>query len=488
MIPLAVGDLLETLDRLLQGRNFTRLARERLGNNERLREKPLHPPGAMHDELVFLRQLVHPEDRNNVLEFAVSLERRLHPASARVVPCSDVLRIEHAAARSQRIDGRVDAFLADRTLQVDERVELAERRRRRRVRRIVRRDVDRLDRGDRPLGGRRDPLLKRAHLRGERRLVADRRGHPAQQRGDLAPRLREAEDIVDEQQHVGAGRVAEVLRHGQRREGHAEPRARRLVHLAEDHARLLENRPAVGHLRLLHLQPEIVPLAGPLPDAGKHRIPPVLAGDPRNQLGQDHRLAEPGAAEQPRFAAPDKRRQQVDHLDAGLEHFGFRRKLRDLGRVAMDRPALRRFHRAPAVHRVAEKVEDAAERGLADRHGNRGARVNAFGSAHQTIGAPKGHAAHPAAPEVLLHFPRQLEADSLVRAGDLHRVVDRRQSVLGVFHVERGADHLGNAADIGSLGCAGSCRHGGLWVFALARADFPRGETRWVTCSALRRR
>ena len=62
-----------------------------------------------------------------------------------------------------------------------------------------------------------------------------------------------------------------------------------------------------------------LPFAGPLADAGEHRIAAVLAGDAGDQFGEDDRLAEAGPAEQARLAAADQRRQQVDDLDAGLE-------------------------------------------------------------------------------------------------------------------------------------------------------------------------
>jgi hypothetical protein len=50
---------------------------------------------------------------------------------------------------------------------------------------------------------------------GQGRLVAHRRRHAAEQRGDLGAGLGEAEDVVDEEQHVCTFLVAEVLRHRQ---------------------------------------------------------------------------------------------------------------------------------------------------------------------------------------------------------------------------------------------------------------------------------
>ena len=159
----------------------------------------------------------------------------------RVVALADVLRIENAAGRGQRIDRRVNALFRDRALEVQERVELAEGRGRGRVGRVVGRHVNGLHRRDGPLLRRGDPLLQRAHFRGQGRLITHGRGHAAQQGRHLAAGLREAEDVVDEQQRVGPGRVAEVFGHGQGRQRHPKPSPRRLVHLAEHHARLLDH-------------------------------------------------------------------------------------------------------------------------------------------------------------------------------------------------------------------------------------------------------
>jgi peptide chain release factor 1 len=65
------------------------------------------------------------------------------------------------------------------------------------------------------------PLLQLPHLGRERRLVADRARHPAEQRRHLGARLDEAEDVVDEEEDVLA-LVAEVLRHRQAREADAQ--------------------------------------------------------------------------------------------------------------------------------------------------------------------------------------------------------------------------------------------------------------------------
>ena len=184
-------------------------------------------------ELVLFGKLVHAEDRDDVLEGLVALQDLLHLARDVVVLLADDERREHARGRIERIDGRIDALLGDRARQHRRGVEMGEGGGGRRVGQVVGRHVDRLHRGDRALGGRGDALLQRAHVGGERRLVAHGRGNAAEQRRHLRARLREAEDVVDEEQHVLA-LVAEVLGDGEAGEADAGARARRLVHLAVD--------------------------------------------------------------------------------------------------------------------------------------------------------------------------------------------------------------------------------------------------------------
>ncbi len=131
--------------------------------------------------------------------------------------------------RVERVDRRVDAELGDRAVEHGRRVEVGEGGRRRRVGEVVGGHVDGLDRGDRAGLGRGDAFLHLAHVGGQRRLVAHGGGDPAEKRRHLGARLGEAEDVVDEEQHVGAGLVAELLgqrQAGQRDAQRARPAAR----------------------------------------------------------------------------------------------------------------------------------------------------------------------------------------------------------------------------------------------------------------------
>ena len=124
-----------------------------------------------------------------------------------------------------------------------------------------------------------------------------------------------------------------------RRQRHAKTRARRLVHLAEDHDGLIDDVLAgLADLGFLHFQPEVGPFAGAFADAGEDRIAAVLLGDAGDQFLDDDGLAQTRPAEQSGLAAAKERREQVDHLDAGFEHLGLGGEIDKFRRLAMDRP------------------------------------------------------------------------------------------------------------------------------------------------------
>ena len=316
-------------------------------------------------------------------------------------------------------------------------VEVGEHRRRSRVGEVVGRHVDRLDRGDRALAGRRDSLLEVAHLRLQGRLVADRGGHPPEQRRDLGAGLDEPEDVVDEEQHVLAALLAEVLRHGQPGERHPEARARRLVHLAEDQHRLVDDA------GLLHLEPEVVALARALADAAEGREALVLLGDRADQLLDQNGLADAGAAEQADLAALGVGSQQVNHLDPRLQDLLGRSQILDLGRAAVNRPALPVWKLRALVDRLAEQVEDAAEGLLADRDRDRATGVDHLVAAAQSVRCVHGDRADAVVAEVLLHLADQVElgATLLRRDLDLERSEDLG-NVVGEDDVDDDARHL----------------------------------------------
>ena len=108
--------------------------------------------------------------------------------------------------------------------------------------------------------------------------------------------------------------VAEILGDRQRGQRHPPACARRLVHLPIDEHRARE------HARALHVGQQLVAFAGALADTREDRDALVFLDHGVDQLHHEHGLADAGAAEHRSLAALGQRREQVDHLDAGLEY------------------------------------------------------------------------------------------------------------------------------------------------------------------------
>ena len=118
------------------------------------------------------------------------------------------------------------------------------------------------------------------------------------------------------------------------RQGDAKASARWLIHLTEHQSGLAE------HAGLVHLDDQVVALTGTLTDAGEHRDATVVLGNAGDHLLDEHGLADTGATEQADLSTLDVGGEQVDDLDAGLEHDGLGLELVKGRRRAVDAPAL----------------------------------------------------------------------------------------------------------------------------------------------------
>src|SRR5437870_1268051 len=142
IVGLALEDLLETPHGLGPGHVLAFAAREALSDAERLREEALNLARPRHRLLVVLRQLLHAQDRDDVLQVLVALQDLLHALRRVVVVLADDRRLDEAAGRSERVDGRVDPDLDKRPLETQCRAKVGEHGLDRRVGVVVGRHVN----------------------------------------------------------------------------------------------------------------------------------------------------------------------------------------------------------------------------------------------------------------------------------------------------------------------------------------------------------
>eukprot|EP00053_Salpingoeca_punica_P005891 m.57224 g.57224 ORF g.57224 m.57224 type:complete len:538 (-) comp13441_c0_seq1:14-1627(-) len=470
VVVLAVEDLLKAVDRLLELDHLALGVCEDLGDLEGLRQETLDLAGASHSLLLLLAQLVHTQNGNDVLEGLVVLEDLLHATGDVVVALADDVLVQNARGRVKRVDSGVDAQLGNATGQHGGGVQVGEGGGRGGIGQIVGRHEDGLHGGDRALGGGGDALLHDTHVRGEGGLVADSRGDTAEQGRHLRAGLGEAEDVVDEEEHVRLGHVAEVLGDSQTGEGDTGAGAGGLVHLAVDERDLglaLELDDTGGD----HLVVEIIALAGALADAGKHGEATVALGDVVDQLHDEHRLADTGAAKEANLAALGVRGQQVDDLNARDEQLLLHAHLGKLGRLLVDGALRRRVDRAALVNGLANDVHNAAQRLLADGDLNGEAGVADTLTTHETLSAVHGNGTHGVLAEVL----GDLQDEAGVAALDLEGVQNGGELAIEL-DVDDGTDDRHDAARLLLGGNRGGGGGGGRRKRALSGEDAQRLE------------
>ena len=311
-----------------------------------------------------------------------------------VVLLADHVGVEDTRSGVERIDGRVDAELGNTARQHGLRVQVSECGGRGGIGQIVGGHVDGLHGGDGALGGGGDTLLHSTHVSGECWLVADGGRDAAEQGGHLGAGLGESENVVDEEQHVLALDVTEVLGNGETGESDTSARSRWLVHLTVDKRHLRAVALQVNDLGGDHLVVEIVALARTLAHACEHRVATVRLGHVVDELHDKHSLADAGAAEQADLATLGVGREQVDDLDARLENLLLDAHRGELGRLGVNGRIGVAHNRTALVNRIADDVHDAAESGRTDRNADRRADVVAALAANKTLRTVHGNCAH----------------------------------------------------------------------------------------------
>ena len=249
---------------------------------------------------------------------------------------TDNARVEHAGGGVERVDGGVDSELGNLPREHGGGVEMSEGRRGRGVRKIVGRHVDRLDTRNRSLLGGSNALLERTKIRGEGGLVSYSGGDAAEERGHLGARLGEAEDVVDEEEHILSLVVAKVLGDGESGESYARARARGLVHLSVHERSLRSFGGALAELDdacFNHLVVEVISLAGALADARKDTVSSVVGGDVIDELHNNDGFSDARTAKETNLTSLGVGGEKIDDLDTGGEDLLSGALLREKGRL-----------------------------------------------------------------------------------------------------------------------------------------------------------
>src|SRR5262249_31777877 len=151
-----------------------------------------------------------------------------------------------------------------------------------------------------------------------------------------------------------------------------------------------------------------------------------LLSDIVDQLHDDDGFADAGAAEQADLAATKVGLQQIDHLDARLEHLETRGLFFKRRRLAVNRVILLGGNRTHLVHRFADHVEYAAESFGTYGNLHRMPKTDRVHSAHQPFGGLQCDRPYTAFTNMLLGFTNDVDGigHSEAFAGDSYGGMD----------------------------------------------------------------
>ena len=434
---LTLDDFLEAADGILQRDILALIARKLFSYVERLGQEALHFPGAVDCQLVFLTQLVHAHDGNDVLQLLVPLQDALHGTGNLVMLFAQNLRGQDPGGGVQRIHGRVNAKAGNAAIQNGGSIQMGKGRCGSRIRQVVSGHIDRLHGGDGAFPGGSDTFLQGTHFRCQRGLVANGGWHTAQQCGNLGTGLGKAENVINEQQHVLMLHIPEVLCHGKSGKTYPHTGSGRLVHLTEDHGGFADNA-GLGHFVV-----QVITLPGTLANAGKHGVAVVGSGNVVNQFLNQDGLAHACTAKQTDFAAFSVGADQVDDLDARFQNFGCGLLILVSGSGAVDRPALRRIGGRLVVNGLPQQVKDPAQTLLTNGNRDGRAGIDSFRTPLQSVRRGHGNAAH----HIIADMLGDLGGNGLTAAGDLNGAEQRRKLIVGESNIKNRTHNL----DHGSL-------------------------------------
>ena len=160
-----------------------------------------------------------------------------------------------------------------------------------------------------------------------------------------------------------------------------------------------------------------------------------------DRVDRDGGLAGLAVADDQLALAAADRHHRVDRLQAGLQRLLHRLAIDDAGREALDRRELLRDDRTLAVDRLAERVDDAAEQLVADRH-----RDDAAGPLDQVAFLDLLELAEQHGADALL-FEVQRDAEHAVR--ELEHLAGH--GVLDAVHARDAVADRDDAADFGDV-------------------------------------
>lgn len=384
VVGITVQDSLEGSNGVLEVDELALDTSEDLSDSEGLAQETLDLTGTLDGKLIGLRKFVHTQNSNDILETLVLLEDLLDTGGGFVVLLTDDTGVQHTRGRVERVDSGVDTQLGDTTRQDSGGVQMGEGGGGGRISQIVSRDVDGLDGSNGTLLGGGNTLLHTTHVDGKGGLVTDGRGNTSEKGRHLGTGLGETENVVNEEEHVLAFFVTEVLGDSQTSKGDTGTGTGGLVHLTENQGDL-GLAVELNDGGLLHFVVQIVTLTGTLTDTSEDGVTTVSLGDVVDKLLNEHSLTDTGTTEQTNLTTTGVGSKQVDDLDTSDKDLSRGGLVNELRGVGVDRSELVGLDGTTLVNGVTSDVHDTAQSTGTDGDGDRGTSIGGLGTTDETL-------------------------------------------------------------------------------------------------------
>src|SRR5947207_6241771 len=220
-------------------------------------------------------------------------------------------------------------------------------------------------------------------------------------------------------------RRPDKFRHGEGIKSNSQARARRFVHLAENHPDFRFRQIfLVDHACFTHFLVKVVTFTRALAYTRKHRDATVTFSDVVDELHDDNGFANTGAAKRADLASFRERTNQVNHLDSRFKDLHSCVLLGEMRGLAMDRITLFEFYGTAVINRIARHIKKATEYTLTHRHCDRSASI---GHAHPTLEAVRrrhGDGTHPVFTQMLLDLEDKFRRVAVDLVLDFERVIN----------------------------------------------------------------
>jgi len=446
-IELTSEDLGEAGDGVLEGDISAWGTSKGLGDGEWLREESLDLSGSLDGQLLLGAQLSHTENGNDILEGLVVLEDLLDISSNVVVGGSDDVGVHNSGGGLEWVDSWVEAQLGDLSGEYGGGVQVGEGGGWRWIGQVISWHVDSLDGGNGTLEGGGNSLLHSTHIGGEGWLVTDSGRDSSEKGGHLRTGLSESENVVDEEKHILALGISEVLGNGETGKSDSGSGSWGLVHLSVDESDLGLVVLQTDNASLNHLVVQIVTLSSSLTDTGKHRVTTMRLGDVVDQLHNEDGLADSGTTEETDLASLDVWGEKIDDLDTGLENLDSGAGLDELWWWGVDSLEGVGLDWASLIDGLTNDVDDSAEGGGADWDHNGVTGVQNGLASNDSLGGVHSNGSDG----VLSHMLGDLEDQSVLSALHLESV-QNWGSIAIELNVNDWTDDGGDSADHVALG------------------------------------